>query len=389
MKNIRIYVMAHKAFDVPKDRIYIPLQVGAAIHEPLGYLTDDTGDNISKKNPYYSELTGLYWMWKNGPDCDITGLCHYRRYFLNEKEELFQTSEIEKILKNNDLIVTGRLIYPKGESIYKGYAKKHYAGDLDLTRDAIKKYYSEYLASYDAVMNGCCMYYANMMITSRKLMNQYAQWLFTILFEVEKHIDMAQYNEYDRRVFGFLAERLVMVWIRQNRLKPYEAQVGLMGVKSETAEVITKSAKLLKDGSFKEVTAYLNEVNSNRPDLFFKDSDTEGDLAAIFTFAEIMTAEEKAGKKNLISYSTDYKELVKLYVSLKQLLTNGLTDDTLYRFILEKDLSTEFVSLSVCKIMEEDREQRIRIFNYLANSYLNDRDIHQARIYVGLALAEE
>ncbi len=162
-----------------------------------------------------------------------------------------------------------------------------------------------------------------------------------------------------------------------------------MGVKSETAEVIKKSAKLLQDGSFKEVTAYLNEVNANRPDLFFKDSDTEGDLAAIYTFAEIMTAEEKAGKKNLISYSADYRELVKLYVSLKQLLTNGLTDDTLYRFILEKDLSTEFVSISVCKIMEEDREQRIRIFNYLANSYLNDRNLHSARIYLGLALAEE
>lgn len=389
MKNIRIYVMAHKPFDVPEDKIYIPLQVGAALHEPLGYLTDDTGDNISAKNPHYNELTGLYWMWKNGPECDITGLCHYRRFFLNENGELFQTSEYEEILKEYDVIVTGRLVYPEDETIYGGYGKKHYAKDLDLTREAVKKYYPEYLSSYDEVMNGHTMYYANMMAANRKLMNRYAEWLFTILFEVEKHIDMTGYDDYDRRVFGFLGERLVMVWIRHNRLRPYETQVGLMGVKAETREVITRSAKLLQDGRFQEVTSYLNEVNTKRPDLFFKDSDTEGDLAAIYTFAEIMTAEERAGKKNLISYSTDYKELTKLYVCLKELLTNILTDDSLYRFILEKDLSTEFVSLSVQKILEEDREQRIRVYNYLANSYLNDSNIHQARIYVELALREE
>lgn len=389
MKDIRIYVMAHKEFDVPEDKIYIPLQVGAALHEPLGYLTDNTGDNISAKNPNYSELSGLYWMWKNGSDCDITGLCHYRRYFLNEKEELFQASELEEILKKYDVIVTGRLIYPEGESIYEGYAKKHYARDLELTREAIKKYYPEYLLTYDTVMDGCCMYYANMMVTSRKLMNQYAEWLFTILFEVEKQIDMTGYDDYDRRVFGFLAERLVMVWVRQNQLKPYEAPVGLMGVKSETKEVIAKSAKLLQDGQYKEVTAYLKEVNTKRPDLFFKDSDTEGDLAAIYTFAEIMTAEERAGKRNLVSYSTDYKELTKLYVHLKELLTESLADNALYHFILEKNLSTEFISLSIQKILEEYKEQRIRVYNYLANAYLNDGNLHQARIYVELALREE
>lgn len=388
MKNIRIYVMAHKAFDVPEDKIYIPLQVGASLHEPLGYLADNTGDHISGKNPNYSELTGLYWMWKNGPDCDITGMCHYRRYFLNENEELLQASEYEEILKEYDVIVTGRLVYPAGESIYGGYARKHHAKDLDLTREAVKEYYPEYLPSYDEVMNGNVMYYANMMAADRKLMNRYAEWLFTILFEVEKHIDMTGYDDYDRRVFGFLAERLVMVWIRHNWLKPYETQVGLMGVKAETREVIAKSAKLLQDGSFHEVTSYLNEVNVKRPDLFFKDSDTEGDLAAIYTFAEIMTAEERAGKKNLISCSSDYRELTKLYVCLKELLTVGLTDNTLYRFILEKDLSTEFVSLSVQKILEEDREQRIRVYNYLANAYLNAGNLHQARIYVELALRE-
>ena len=80
----KIFVMTHKKFDEPQNPIYIPLQVGKAETEDLGYLGDDTGDSISHKNKYYGELTGLYWLWKNYSDVDIIGICHYRRYFSGE-----------------------------------------------------------------------------------------------------------------------------------------------------------------------------------------------------------------------------------------------------------------------------------------------------------------
>ena len=63
--------------------------VGHATHEDAGYLADDTGDNISAKNCYYSELTGLYWVWKNVKDPDYVGVCHYRRYLLNDAGSIF------------------------------------------------------------------------------------------------------------------------------------------------------------------------------------------------------------------------------------------------------------------------------------------------------------
>ena len=87
MKNIKIYIAAHKKTELPQKDGYIPLQVGAALHDDLGYLKDDVGDNISSKNPNFCELTGLYYIWKN-EKADIVGLSHYRRFFLKIHLEL-------------------------------------------------------------------------------------------------------------------------------------------------------------------------------------------------------------------------------------------------------------------------------------------------------------
>lgn len=65
MKNIKLIVATHKAFQMPKDdNLYLPIHVGAEGKEDLGYTGDNTGQHISLLNPYYCELTGLYWAWK-------------------------------------------------------------------------------------------------------------------------------------------------------------------------------------------------------------------------------------------------------------------------------------------------------------------------------------
>ena len=75
-------VATHKKYWMPEDEVYLPLHVGAEGKADLGYTKDNTGDNISVKNPNYCELTGMYWAWKN-LNCEYIGLCHYRRYFAN------------------------------------------------------------------------------------------------------------------------------------------------------------------------------------------------------------------------------------------------------------------------------------------------------------------
>lgn len=79
--NIKILVAVHKNYRMPDDPMYLPVFVGKEIHPTVNHTFqgDNTGDNISKKNPHYNELTALYWGWKN-LDVDALGLIHYRRY---------------------------------------------------------------------------------------------------------------------------------------------------------------------------------------------------------------------------------------------------------------------------------------------------------------------
>ena len=81
MKDIKVIVAAHKKYQMPKDTMYIPVQVGAEGKNIIEeYKQDSEGENISNKNQYYCELKGLYWAWKN-LEADYIGLVHYRRYF--------------------------------------------------------------------------------------------------------------------------------------------------------------------------------------------------------------------------------------------------------------------------------------------------------------------
>ena len=115
--DIKIIVAAHKRYWMPEDEMYLPLHVGAEgktdeSGKPLdlGYVKDNTGDNISAKNANYCELTGLYWAWKN-LDADYIGLAHYRRHFSNgragndKKVRVIGKSDMEERLKDTDILL--------------------------------------------------------------------------------------------------------------------------------------------------------------------------------------------------------------------------------------------------------------------------------------------
>lgn len=235
MKDIKLLVATHKKYDMPNEEMYVPLHVGREGKVDLGYQGDHTGDNISSKNPNYCELTGLYWAWKN-LDCTYIGLCHYRRYFTiegllkrsmykNEKKDLILSqTEVEQLLQDYDVILPVKRNYVI-ETVWSHYKNAHLIKDLEETKKIIAEKSPEYLDSFDQVMKGTTLHLYNMFIMKKEDFDQYCEWLFDVLFELEKRVDITNYDPYQKRIFGFLSERLFNVWIHKQGLKVREIPV--------------------------------------------------------------------------------------------------------------------------------------------------------------------
>ena len=209
--DIKILVAAHKAYWMPEDPVYLPLQVGAEGKQLLGYTPDNTGDNISAKNPYFCELTGLYWAWKN-MNCEYIGLCHYRRYFGRDlhtddiekkKRAILHQKDYERLLQQYEVILPKKRHYYI-ETVRSQYEHAHYKKDLDLAERLVGELYPDYSAVFTKVMNRRSLHILNMFVMKKSLFDAYCEWLFSILFALEKQVDMTDYSPYEQRLYGFL-----------------------------------------------------------------------------------------------------------------------------------------------------------------------------------------
>lgn len=224
--DTQIWVITHKKYNEITDNMYKTLHVGRALSQDLGYQGDDTKDNISNKNKSYCELTGLYWLWKNYK-CDIIGICHYRRFFL-EKERFLTKTYIEDTLKKYDIIVPECTMVVEGKSLKEQYCVKHCKEDWEICRQVISERCPEYLNAFDIMQESRLINICNMLIAKKEIYDEYCEWLFDILFEVEKRINMDNKDDYQKRVIGFLSERLLKVWLIAKDYKVKEQPVKLM-----------------------------------------------------------------------------------------------------------------------------------------------------------------
>ena len=232
MSDIKIIIASHKSYQMPKDSMYLPIHVGAEGKADLGYLKDNSGDNISEKNANYCELTGLYWAWKN-LDADYIGLAHYRRHFClksskgDKWQKILTKEQLEPLLQKHDIILPNPRNYFI-ETNYDQYVHAHHAEDLDTTRQILQERYPDYLPIYDDYMKRTIGHRFNMFIMKKEIFDAYCSWLFEILFELEKRLDISDYSKNDARVFGFVSERLIDVWIENNKLSYLEMPVEYM-----------------------------------------------------------------------------------------------------------------------------------------------------------------
>jgi hypothetical protein len=246
MDNMKILVCCHKKDVCKQSEVYMPIHVGRALtSEDLGCVGDDTGDNISHKNPSYCELTGMYWAWKNLKNIDFVGLCHYRRYFdfnhygkgvfplTTMKTSSFNEVNIDidestiNFLKN-DGVVVAKANHLTTSSYYQ-YCEWHYGKDIRKLLDVIKKTQpSKYVSAfYKTIFHSNVFHPYNMFVMNWNQFDKYCNWIFPILEMMEKEIDTSNYTQYQKRLYGYLAERLLNIYIEAEQMKIREVPVIL------------------------------------------------------------------------------------------------------------------------------------------------------------------
>ncbi len=219
----------------------------------LGFQRDDQVngepcDNISAKNGSYCELTAMYWAWKNikklYPNLEYIGLNHYRRFFSFDEKEPFScpiykplcelknykinTKKLFAILEKGFDIVTHHPIVPY--PIWISHSTFIIHGDFLVLRQVIHDLYPEYdEAFYHIIVRGNKVSPLNMFIMNWKDFEAYCTWLFDILFEVEKRVDVSGYRGNQRRMFGYMSEIILSVWLYKNNIKTKELNVYRYG----------------------------------------------------------------------------------------------------------------------------------------------------------------
>lgn len=250
--DIKILVATHKEYRMPKDNMYLPIQVGAESKQSFGFQRDDIGENISSANPRMCELTAIYWAWKN-LDADYIGLAHYRRHFTSVKRirrlkvkdkfsMVLSKEEAEKVLKQYDLILPNKRKYYI-ESIRSHFIHLPYTfeRDLNVLGETIKELAPDYFDAYEIVMNRSWAHMFNMFVMKKDYFDKYCEWMFSILQEVDRKIDVTGYTPMEARAVAYFGEFMLDIWNEKNKIPYKEVDVMFM----EKQNWIKKGCKFL------------------------------------------------------------------------------------------------------------------------------------------------
>lgn len=268
--KIKILIVTHKPSDFPKGQYFVPMHAGrdvARARSKDGKISksdynwllkntigDNTGDNISAKNRYYCEMSSLYWAWKNYDELDnpdYIGLMHYRRHFVFDDEyykerekkeshrdqglcvinERFMDDDYAKRIGLNDKNIedacnTYDAIVSYPTKLKLAYNNKDYTirtnyvhqipgmkeKDFDLMFAIIKNKYPDYIEEIDKYANSDSRYIFHMFIMKKELFFEYCEFLFGVLFDVEKQVNFEDYTVNGKRSLGYLGEIMLSIF---------------------------------------------------------------------------------------------------------------------------------------------------------------------------------
>lgn len=265
-KSIKIFLSYHRPTELLKNSIFEPIHVGRDIANTklskydfdwmsVNMIGDNTGNNISSKNPNYCELTAQYWAWKNCQD-DYIGFMHYRRHLNFNLNKKFQENKfglidadylnnfylqkfgltennIQRVVEKYDIVTVEPwdVTIVNSKNNYDHYASsdnKLHIEDYNCALEILATKYPEYKTDIEIYNNSKLGYYTNIFVMSRSVFEEYCSWLFDILFEVEKRVDISKYDFQEARIFGYISEWLFGIYLthkkRTTKLKIKELQ---------------------------------------------------------------------------------------------------------------------------------------------------------------------
>ncbi len=249
--NIKIILAYHnRRCPVLQSDILCPVQTGSASADRLfpDMLHDNEGENISEQNLKYNELTALYWAWKNQDrlgNPDFVGLMHDRRHFLfnpqlpipnkhitwlpqspiymfppvcKKYQSYLTDSAIRHYFPQYDVMVLKP--YDNTPRIIKGTMRDRFLCSPGMTYEifdvwaaAVKQLYPDYTAEVEQFSKGTTEYMCNMFVLRKDLFDEYCQFLFAVLQQVDAQVDSADFSDDKKRFLGYLGEFTLSLFI--------------------------------------------------------------------------------------------------------------------------------------------------------------------------------
>jgi len=229
MPDIKIFKMVHHKDKELKteyvDQDYVTrLQVGAAFADKtVAELKDNTQDNISEKNGNYSELTGLYWLWRNHiqagkKDNRYVGLSHYRRFFELSDDDL-------KKMQDNDIDVVLPYPMPYEPNIEEHHERYLTNQEWSGVLQALEELEPKCVKGFQEILSQKYLYNYNIILAKSEVMYNYCTWLFRLLFRIEKINDLDGLKVPNRYI-GYVGETLETLYFMYNKDKLKIAHTG-------------------------------------------------------------------------------------------------------------------------------------------------------------------